>query len=455
MKHVIDGSPYVDGIYVDSLSSWGMYRNARREHFAYIDLPLTHDDKGNVVIWNRFPHVEFLRELGKRLHPAGKIVFGNGIRNKRMWCAFECDVHGVEANRTVHKDASHYCWFRTMAHHKPFLLLYYYAYPQMECPREAAEEYIQSAVAYGIAPEVRPFGKFIKRDLDLYETFIPILRQIMRAGWEPVTHARASDADLWLERFGGGKDGLFFTVYNPTSQAKDATVTMDRTRLHLAPDVKGTELVAHGEWTGPTATLRIPPKTLRVLQVGAAPPPPPEIRMTKKELLDRALSLREQSNNGSLIDNGGFEKASPDGRPFGWGRSTRGHAEIKAVDDTAHTGRRSALLRDSDDKGAANLTLRFPFVQPDTDYELSLWVKQTPRSSAPGRLWYRWSKGTERLNAERFDFPKTTGWIHCQWTLVPPEGADSVSMTLGSSTPEKIEIYLDDVRLVRKPRKAN
>ncbi|NOZ21321.1 MAG: hypothetical protein GXP25_09555 [Planctomycetes bacterium] len=453
-QRVVDSNPYVDGIYVDSLSSWGTYRNSRREHFAYADLPLTHDDKGNVIIWNRFGQVEFLRALKKMLHSRGKILFGNGIRHKRMWCGFECDVQGVEANQTVHKSASHYCWFRTIAYHKPFLLLYYYKYPSLECPREAASEFIQSAIAYGIAPEIRPFGKFTQRDMDLYDQFIPILRQTMCAGWEPVTYARASDSRVWLERFGGGRNGLFFNVYNPLSDEVRVTIEIDSKALGVAAGAVIKELVTGETYPGESPELKIPPKSLRTLQVGDAPLPPKEITLSKDEVIERVLRLREQaSGDGNLLSNPSFEKVRSDGRPVEWGVSPHGSATIEVMNTEAHTGKRSLHLSDPDEKGSANVTIPFAYFQPNTTYELSAWIKQSAESDAPGRLWYQWCKERKRLLAKRFDFPKTTEWKECRWELVPPEGADELRMLLGTSVPEKADFYIDDVRFVRRKKK--
>ncbi|MEW6358139.1 MAG: carbohydrate binding domain-containing protein [Planctomycetota bacterium] len=450
---VVDSNPYVDGIYVDSLGSWGAYQNARREHFAYADLSLTHDDKGNVIIWNRFAQVEFLRALKKMLHARGKVLFGNGIRNQRMWCAFECDVHGVEANRTVHQSVFHYCWFRTIAYRKPFLLLYYYNYPSEDCPREAASEYIQSAIAYGIAPEVRPFGKFIERDMDLYNRFIPIHRLTMHAGWEPITHARASDSRVWLERFGGGSNGLFFNVYNPLAEEVRVTIQIDLKALEIPTDVAIKELVTRETWKGASVELSIPPKSLRTLQVGDAPPPPEEIKLSREEVIERVLRLQEQaSGDGNLLDNSGFETVGGDGRPAGWGVAVHGNAEIEVVDTEAHAGKRSLRFRDPDEKGSADITIPFAYLQSNTTYELSAWIKQAAGSETPGRLWYQWRKGGKRIAAERFDFPKATAWTECRWELVPPEGAEELSILLGVSVPEKAEFYFDDVRLVRRKK---
>jgi hypothetical protein len=451
--------PGLDGIYVDSLSSWGAYLNSRREHFAYADLPLTHDDAGHVVLDNHLSHVEFLRELRARLEAKGKILFANGIRMKRAWCGFLCDVLGVEANPSAYKSHSQYAFFRTVAYHKPFVLLFTYDWPKPDLPREAVEEYVQSSVAFGIAPESREHIQYAQRDADLYDKFMPILRQIARAGWEPVTYARASDPRVWLERFGvrpgagEGGNGLFFTLYNPTTEALGVTVQFDNQALHVASECSVKEIVSGSDW-GPVANLKLelPPKTLKVLQVGDAPPPPTPPKVTQEEVVERLVSTREKSNanGGGLLTNGGFEEADESGRATGWAFRARGNAAAELTPTQARSGQRALFIRDEDDKGYADGNQAFEFVRPGWRYTLSLWVKQAPNSKNTGRFYYQWRKGSERLQQGRFDFPRAAEWTRCEWTLEPPAGATSLHIALGCSIPEAAEVFVDDVSLARE-----
>ena len=451
-------APAVDGIYVDSLSSWGSYLNARREHFRYINTPLTHDAGGHVVIDNALAHLEFLRALRAELRARGKILFGNGIRKQRAWAGFLCDVLGVEANQSVHRDAGHYAFFRTIAYHKPFLLLYYYRYPSMALPRAAVEEYVQSAIAFGIAPETRPFGKERERDMDLYNTFIPILRRLGQAGWEPVTHARVSEKQLWCERFGSGKHGLFFTLYNPAEGDKTARLSIDFAALGQPEDATVRELVEGRDVGGDGLDrLRVPPKSLRVIRIGDAPDPPSLPVLSAATVREKLLSMREKTwrDSGALLANGAFELSDAGGRLTHWRLETGGKAAVAVQREGAHGGGVCLQFRDADDESHANVTQVFPFVEPGYEYVLRAWVRQPAGAGHPGRVYFQWrSKDKGKLSDARIDFPRRETWTEVERRLVPPEGAESVGLSFGMAKNDSGELWLDDVSLERHPVNA-
>jgi hypothetical protein len=250
--------PRLAGIYVDSLASWGSFYNHRREHFAAVRAPLSQDDAGQVCIANWMPHVDFLRELRRRI--GGRLVFGNGIRPGRAFCAFECDILGVETAAGDLRHRRNLDFYRTVGGAKPFLFLFY---SPKDIPRATAEEYVQRFIAMGLSPEVKgePWGCNKKRDADLLAKFLPIYRRLDLAGWQPVTHATVEPRTLWLERFGTKPPDLYFTLYNPTDKPLDARLTLDRRALALTLKVAMKELVAGGE------VLAVPPRSLRVVQI--------------------------------------------------------------------------------------------------------------------------------------------------------------------------------------------
>jgi len=451
---MMDRTPKIDGIYVDSLSAWGGYRNARRDHFEFADLPLTHTDAGVVVMDNALAHLEFLQALREQTAPRGKIVFGNGIRKRRAWAGFLCDVLGVEANKSVHRDASHYAFFRTIAYHKPFLLLYYYNYPKMELPRQGVSEYVQSAVAFGVAPETRPFGKERERDMDLYNAFIPILRQLGQAGWEPVTHAEATDAEVWLERFGTGEKGLFFTVYNPTETDKTVGLTVDRASLGCTGDLPLTELPG-GRKLGrdDLARLPVPAKSLRVIRIGDAPTPPTPPVLAAETVRAKLLDVRRKrwQGQGGLLINGSFEELDARARPKGWRLAAKDGGEVRLTSEGARTGEQCIYVRDADAKGWVDVIQFFPFVDAGAEYLLSAWVRQSPNANGPGRLYFQWRGEKGKISQARHLLPSSEQWTRCEWTMRAPGGATGLSLAFGCSRKEFTELWLDDVDLTPKP----
>lgn len=255
VEKLLDEYPKLAGIYVDSLASWGSFFNHRREHFAVVRAPLSRDDAGRVCIPNWIPHIDFLRELRQRI--GGRLVFGNGIRQGRAFCAFECDILGVETSAYDLKHRRNLDFYRAVAGAKPSLFLFY---SPKDIPRATAEEYVQRFISMGLSPEVKgePWGCNKKRDADLLAKFLPLYRRLDLAGWQPVTHATVEPRTLWLERFGTRPPELYFTLYNPTDKPLEARLTLDHQALALSPNTAMKELVA--------GTFAIPPKTLRVIQ---------------------------------------------------------------------------------------------------------------------------------------------------------------------------------------------
>src|SRR5262245_43639560 len=74
------------------------------------------------------------------------------------------------------------------------------------------ERYFQVCLFYGIYPSFfSPSGlssnywedsKFYERDRPLFVKYIPLIRQMNTAGWQPIPYARSSDAQVLLERYG-------------------------------------------------------------------------------------------------------------------------------------------------------------------------------------------------------------------------------------------------------------
>lgn len=253
----------VHGFFVDSLAMWGSYENFRRDHFAAARSPLTYDAGGRVCLPNWMPHVDYLRELHRRIAP--RLVFGNGPRPGRAFCAFELDVLGVEFSPRDLESRHQMDFLRCVAGPKPALGLF--DYPERGLTREQMEVYVRRCVALGIGPETRhiPWPDYKERDADLLAKFLPLYRRLDLAGWQPVTHAVAESSSLWLERFGTKPPELYFTLYNPGSQLQTASVKVDRQALDLASRLAVREWVEGGEVD--LGSMSVPAKGLRVLQV--------------------------------------------------------------------------------------------------------------------------------------------------------------------------------------------
>ena len=68
-----------------------------------------------------------------------------------------------------------------------------------------------------------------------FKKFIPILRRMFDAGWQPITHARVQGSAARVERYGSAAGGeVLLAVYNPTSAPLAIQLRIDTAALQLA-----------------------------------------------------------------------------------------------------------------------------------------------------------------------------------------------------------------------------
>jgi hypothetical protein len=126
---------------------------------------------------------------------------------------------------------------------------------------EVVADYFNKSVLYGIFPSFfngtyMKDGKWVtshyftdpklyERDRPLFKKYIPILRRMFDAGWQPVTYAQAEPAGVRVERYGPGANGeVLFAVYNPTAPVT-TKLLVDIGPLKLAtPPSSATALVS-------------------------------------------------------------------------------------------------------------------------------------------------------------------------------------------------------------------
>ncbi len=227
-----DDNPKLDGTYVDSLGAWGEYNNYRAEHFAYTRTPLSFEPtSGRSIINNRFTLLEFLWELGDLLHERDDLLFANGVHQNRRFHAYACDILGVEGHNYLEQK-------RTIAGQKPFLLLIYDIHTDVA----QMEHWFNLCGFYGIYPSYGNMSVFKTPEIyapvaALNNKYVPTLQKMTGAGWQPVTQARSSDPEVWLERWGPGADGaVYLSIYNSAADERAVSVTVAAGELGLAGD---------------------------------------------------------------------------------------------------------------------------------------------------------------------------------------------------------------------------
>jgi len=267
-----------DGIYLDSVSTWlGNYINYRKEHFRYADIPLVFDHStARVGLLGMLSHCEFMNWLAARLHADGKLVHMNIFPYSYRFCAHLADILGSEVgsggrrrNLTEVESDERALMRRTLAYQKSTSNLLQegnFKNPVPELTQREVEQYIKHQMFYGFYPGIATIGGEEKagyigwkryfgapsqyeRDRPLFNKYIPIIKELGKAGWEPVTYARTSSANVYIERFGSWEKGdLHLTIRNFGEKVEKFVVTVQLAKLgatqHKLDKVAAKELIS-------------------------------------------------------------------------------------------------------------------------------------------------------------------------------------------------------------------
>ena len=107
---------------------------------------------------------------------------------------------------------------------------------------ELVERYFRTSLFYGMYPSmftnlthtVMYFDdpNLYERDRDLFIFYIPLIRTLGEAGWEPITYAVSSELNVYVERYGTG-EFLYITTRNETEEAITYELSIDAEPLGL------------------------------------------------------------------------------------------------------------------------------------------------------------------------------------------------------------------------------
>ncbi len=253
----------LDGTYIDSYEMAATEQNYRREHWAYVDLPLTFSlTTREVCSLGIFHTYEFERELAKRMHARGKLTFANATLMNFAFPAHLLDVMGIETNwapggvYTPNSDEV-MNFRRALCYRKPYCLLLNTDYNAFK--PEWVELYFKRCTFYAIFPSFfshnaadDPYWQnpaLYNRDRPLFLKYIPVIRTLSRVGWEPIPHARVTEGGdgVYVERYGDDlADGLYLTLFNDSRQASTFGLSIEADRLGLTAGAATAEDVLTG-----------------------------------------------------------------------------------------------------------------------------------------------------------------------------------------------------------------
>jgi hypothetical protein len=274
----------VDGIYFDSMEwNWHHDLNYRSEHFKYTNYPLTFSKQvKEPAIWNFTSEFEFMKKISDEMHSQGKLAMGNG-HGWNPFAASNLDLFGAELSWYSSNDHKMEAldFKRAISFQKPIVFLLNEGLNDKaftEAPYKGYEIYFEKLMAYGFFPSFfsvdasnDPYWqdhKKIENGRPFFKKYLPIIRQIAAAGWEPVTGATCNNESIRVERF-GQSDKLYFTVRNNGKQDVSCEVNLENSELGIQGEISAFEMVS-GTKVKPDDNklfLTVPANRTQVIQI--------------------------------------------------------------------------------------------------------------------------------------------------------------------------------------------
>lgn len=229
----------LDGVGLDNYFVYANLLDFRREHFAFVDHPLSFDTETlRPAAVGDFLLYEWVEELSRRMHERGCWL----IANQGVWpypfAARVLDIHGFEWGIERAAPVA-----RALAYHKPVVSL-----PVAD--EHYQEPFIRAHVRFGFLPGGYAGKAFAEREgvRELYRRYMPALLACARAGWEPVTHARSSNQAVKVERFGRVGGDMLLSLVNQSQEPQQALVRIEAGALSLEGAARSTRgLLSDGE----------------------------------------------------------------------------------------------------------------------------------------------------------------------------------------------------------------
>ena len=247
-----------DGEFLDSLEGWADTLDYRPSNLQNMPYPLPFDTESRRPVAPEWYAVHtFARFLRDDLRNRNKLLFANSVPIRFSIFAPLLDVMGIEVNwldshgNWNPEDDATLNYRRTLSAKKPYLLLMNTDFNKFT--PDYVERYFQRCLFYGMFPSLFSANAadhaywetpaWYNRDRPLFKKYIPLIKTVSAAGWEPVTFARSSNPVVFVERFGTH----FFTLRNDSPTPQTATITLDAAALGLKTSLRVRNLLTSKE----------------------------------------------------------------------------------------------------------------------------------------------------------------------------------------------------------------
>ncbi len=238
----------MDGVFYDSMEGWTNILNYRRDHWRTTRYPLTFDRSNNnrVCLSNLWGNYAFAKALAEQLRAHNQYMMGNGAFHFLWMFAPFVDIPGreyswFENGKWTPVPEERFLFLRSMAYQRPCWIL------MNDLFEDASnmEKYFRRCLFYAVFPSmfhahtgesVAYFWdpRFPNRDRWLFQKYVPLIRRLDRAGWNPVPYAYVEPSQVRVERYGSAKtNNLAFTLYNPQNTSRRVRLRLNREELAL------------------------------------------------------------------------------------------------------------------------------------------------------------------------------------------------------------------------------
>jgi hypothetical protein len=245
-----------DGVYVDSIvvdSSMGNIADFNPEHFEYARQPLVFSlANAQPVMASQLAQYDFLNWLSSYLHSRDKKVMGNIFSYAYRYYAHLLDILGSEVSDVSESDTIA-ALRRTLCYQKVNTNLLQWFRGEDFVDHAEVDQYIKGQLFWGFFPGIASCGggigwgesieryflhpELYERDRSLFRKYIPIIRELSEAGWEPLTYATVDSSDVLIERFGEWDDhSVLFTLRNDAATELSVNVAIDAQALGIAEE---------------------------------------------------------------------------------------------------------------------------------------------------------------------------------------------------------------------------
>jgi len=248
----------LDGEYVDSAEAYVTDElDYRRDHFATARTPLVWAaETHKPAVFKGLIAYEYVRGMADDVHAMGKLMMANSTPHNWCWLAPYLDVMGTETDwnpggRWRPMSDTEMMYRRILCGPKPYCFLMNTDFDKW--PYELTEKYMRRCLAYGMFPGFfsanastghyfsRP--DLYNRDRPLFKKYVPLVRRVAEAGWQPVARARSDNPRVYVERWGE----KLLTVFNDSGEKQAAAITLDGPAPAAARElVRETNLASEG-----------------------------------------------------------------------------------------------------------------------------------------------------------------------------------------------------------------